>query len=216
MKTSSTGSTIKIEPEIGRTAVADELADDGQNSPTEDRLSPVFGSLFSTSGEEKRTAPVPEHFQQRISTAQSEEEDNTVNFKVYVNENLHPLPDSKFLDMDDVINMLKDDNLVAVDRIPRGDKSNVYAVVDFKNNRDRKSRERMNNFSDDCDAWSKTPSPKSAYLISGLTRKALAIKGGLYGKYVRIDRKMEFVPLHPQCALFTRMNDRFFCFKIFK
>ncbi|ELT91846.1 hypothetical protein CAPTEDRAFT_197412 [Capitella teleta] len=199
-------STIDKAPETGRTAVADELADDGQNSPTEDRLSPVFGSLFSTSGEEKRTAPVPEHFDDNhmrmpeelcdivtISSDESSDEglivkDNAVKVEVYVNENLHPLPDSKFLDMDDVINMLKDDNLVAVDRIPRGDKSNVYAVVDFKNNRDRKNRERMNNFSDDCGAWSKTPSPKSAYLISGLTRKVLAVKGGLYGKYVKIER----------------------------
>ena len=111
----------------------------------------------------------------------------------------HPLPQSKFLDIQSIIELMRNPSAVHTE-IPTGEKSNVYFVLDNTKNQDLRQTGSRSSFTDDCGFWNATTtsSPKTTYLITDNTLKKLFDRQGVYCLEKSVSKTRIYTPLEPQ------------------
>ncbi|KAK3095171.1 hypothetical protein FSP39_011012 [Pinctada imbricata] len=110
------------------------------------------------------------------------------------------LPNSKFLQACQVLEVLGDDSSVILPRVPPGNKENEYFLVDNSKNISRRETGEKSVFWDDCGAWNgKNGSSPITYFIK-IQGKIISIvkREGVLCFEKQINKKRTFTPLDPQ------------------
>ena len=110
------------------------------------------------------------------------------------------LENGHFFDTESVVNILRHPQTI-LERIPVGEKSNVYMTINNDNNLQRRARGTRSQFDDDCGAWTlgrsvisnywKMPSGEFRYLFS---------RNGQYCSERIVGGTRTYLPLEPQPA----------------
>ena len=105
-----------------------------------------------------------------------------------------------FLDTDSVVEILRQPQTI-LERIPVGEKSNVYMTINNDSNLQRRARGQRSQFDDDCGAWTvgrsvisdywRTPAGEFRYLFA---------RNGQYCTEKLVCGKRTYLPLEPQPA----------------
>lgn len=109
---------------------------------------------------------------------------------------------SRFLTVAEILEVIRDVKIVdVIDKVPAGDKGNMYFIVDNKENFDRRQEQLPSIYHDDCGVWDtkKSKTERSYNILDDGGRPVpVYLKGGLYTKEGRSKGKKVYTPIHPQ------------------
>lgn len=168
-------------------AINDPLSPQKQRKRSRIMLSPLSSpSSLSTSN--------------RYSILEGDEEGERKEFSLSDAEEtpiLRALPHNRFLTVDDAYKAVTDSgDSDLTDKIPRGQKNNVYAMLKMNSKRDSKYE-----FPDDCGVWGRAGTTvNSAYMLKDGKLKTVVYKKDAYCNERKIGGQRMFVPLEPQPA----------------